>query len=51
MGKTITWEEATASDFKFVDNVDELDYDSPAPIQADDEGRYPAPIPGKWVEI
>lgn len=51
MGKTITWEEATASDFKFVDNVDELDYDSPAPVQADDEGRYPAPIPGKWVEI
>ena len=50
-GKTITWEEATASEFKFVANVDELDYDSPAPVKADENGCYPAPIPGQWKEI
>ena len=32
-------------------NVDDLDYDSPAPVQADEEGRYPAPIPGAWEEV
>jgi len=51
MGKIITWEEALASDFEFVKNIDDLDYDSPAPVQADEEGRYPAPVPGLWVEI
>jgi hypothetical protein len=24
---------------------------SPAPVRADAQGRYPAPIPGKTVEI
>lgn len=51
MGKVITWEEALASDFQFVEGVDTLDYDSPAPVQSDEEGRYPAPMPGEWVEI
>ena len=37
--------EALDSDFEFVSNVDDLDYDSPAPVQADEEGRYPAPSP------
>jgi predicted dehydrogenase len=50
-GQVITWEQALASDFEFVANVDDLDYDSPAPVSADDEGRYPAPIPGQWTEI
>ena len=50
-GKMITWDEALASDFEFVANVDDLDYDSPAPVKADDQGRYPAPIPGQWTEI
>ncbi len=50
-GKIITWEEALASEFKFCPNVDQLTRQSPAPIQADAQGRYPAPIPGKWTEI
>jgi predicted dehydrogenase len=50
-GQIITWEQALASDFQFVANVDELDYDSPAPVQADEQGRYPVPIPGEWTEI
>jgi predicted dehydrogenase len=50
-GKLITWDEAMASDFQFYSNVDQLTADSPAPVQADAEGRYPAPVPGKTVEI
>lgn len=50
-GKTITWEEAMASNFRFCPNVDELTVDSPAPVQADAQGRYPAPVPGRTVEI
>ena len=50
-GQIITWEQAMASDFEFVSNVDDLDYDSPAPVQADENGCYPAPVPGQWVEI
>ena len=50
-GKIITWEEAMASNFQFCPNVDELTEKSPAPVQADAQGRYPAPIPGKTVEI
>ena len=51
MGREITWEEVMASDFRFFADVDKLTADSPAPVQADAEGRYPAPVPGKWVEV
>ncbi|MHC4510318.1 MAG: Gfo/Idh/MocA family protein [Planctomycetota bacterium] len=50
-GKVITWDEMMASDFKFCSNAADLTYDSPAPVQADAEGRYPVPNPGKWSEI
>jgi predicted dehydrogenase len=50
-GKTITWEEIMASDFQFCANVDELSDKSPAPVRADAQGRYPAPIPGKTREV
>lgn len=50
-GKIVTWEEAMASNFQFCSNVGELTEKSPAPVQADAQGRYPAPIPGKTVEI
>ena len=50
-GKLITWEEAMASNFQFCPNVDELTEKSSAPVQADSQGRYPAPIPGKTVEV
>ena len=51
MGRVITWDEAMASDFQFCPDVDKLTVNSPAPVQADANGRYPAPVPGKWVEI
>ena len=50
-GKIITCDEAMASNFQFCANVDSLTASSPAPVQADAAGRYPAPIPGKTVEI
>ena len=51
MGRVVTWEEVMASEFRFCAEVDKLSDDSPAPVQADAQGRYPAPVPGKWVEV
>ena len=45
-GKIVTWDEMMASKFQFCPNVDGLTTDSPAPVQADAQGRYPAPVPG-----
>jgi hypothetical protein len=50
MGRIITWDEMLASNFKFCENVD-FTMDSPSPLQANAEGRYPIPVPGKWTEI
>jgi predicted dehydrogenase len=50
MGRVITWEEMLASNFKFCESVN-FTMDSPSPLQADAQGRYPVPIPGKWTEI
>ncbi len=50
-GQVVTWEQAMASNFQFCSNVAELTADSPAPVQADQNGRYPAPVPGIWQEI
>lgn len=50
-GKVATWDEMMASNFQFCPNIDQLAADSPPPVQADQQGRYPAPVPGKWGEI
>ncbi len=49
--KIVTWEEIMASDFTFCSDVGGLTKDSPAPVQADEKGCYPVPVPGKWKEI
>ncbi len=51
MGREITWEEISNSPFRFFPGSDGLTESSPAPVQADAQGRYPAPVPGKWVEV
>ena len=50
-GKIITWDEAMASNFQWCPNIDSLNENSPPPIQADAQGRYPVPVPGAWTEI
>jgi predicted dehydrogenase len=50
-GKVVTWEEALASNFQFCSNTDQLTDDSPPPVRADEQGRYPVPVPGQWVEL
>ena len=51
MGRVITWEEAMTSNFQFCPYIDQLTDDSPPPVRADAQGRYPVPVPGEWVEI
>ncbi len=51
MGRVVTWEEMLASQFQFYPDIDSLNESSPAPVQAGPDGRYPAPIPGKAVEV
>jgi len=50
-GQIVTWEDALASDYRFCPDVDSLTASSPAPVKADAQGRYPAPVPGAWTEI
>lgn len=51
MGRVVTWDEMLKSNFRFGPDTDTLTENSPAPVQADANGRYPAPVPGKWVEV
>jgi hypothetical protein len=46
-GQTITREQMLNSDHEFAPGVDKLTLDSPAPVHADENGRYPVPEPGK----
>ena len=51
MGRIITWDEMIKSQFRFAPDTDQLTGASRAPVQADEQGRYPTPVPGKWVEV
>ena len=50
-GKLITWDEMVNSNFQFVENIDDMDYDTPPPVLPDADGRYPVPVPGVWSEV
>ncbi|MCR4410837.1 MAG: Gfo/Idh/MocA family oxidoreductase [Thermoguttaceae bacterium] len=51
MGRIITWDEAMKSNFQWCPNLDTMDENTPPPVQANAQGRYPVPVPGQWVEI
>jgi predicted dehydrogenase len=50
-GRVITWDEMMTSNFQFCPNIDQLTAESAPPIQADGQGRYPVPVPGRWSEV
>jgi len=45
-GKEITWEQAMASNLELAPGLDDMTLDSPAPVQADEQGAYPVALPG-----
>jgi predicted dehydrogenase len=50
-GKMVTWDEVVNSDFQFVDDIDNLTFESEAPVHEGPDGIYPAPKPGLTEEI
>jgi predicted dehydrogenase len=50
-GQYITWDQVLKSDFKFVKDIDNMTFDTPAPIKAGPNGIYAAPQPGITKEI
>ena len=50
-GKEVTWDQVMKSDFQFLEDIDHLSFDTPAPIHEGPDGVYPAPQPGITVEI
>ncbi len=50
-GQYITWDQVLNSNFKFVKDIDNMTFDTPAPIKAGPDGIYAAPQPGITKEI
>jgi len=47
----VTWDQMMASKFQFCNYLDDLRYDSPAPVKADRDGWFPVPMTEQWKEI
>ncbi len=45
-GQIVTYDQMLNCDHEFAPNVDKLTKDSPAPVVADTNGKYPVPQPG-----
>jgi predicted dehydrogenase len=45
-GQVVTWDDILNCEHEFAPYVDQLTLDGPAPIQADENGKYPFPQPG-----
>ncbi len=50
-GQYVTWEQALNSEFQFVKDIDNMTFESPAPIHPGPDGIYPAPQPGISREL
>ncbi|MFO0928055.1 MAG: Gfo/Idh/MocA family oxidoreductase [Gemmataceae bacterium] len=49
-GKVITYDQMLNCEHEFAPDVDKLTKDSPAPVQADKNGKYPIPQPGIKID-
>jgi predicted dehydrogenase len=47
MGRVVTWDEALNDKNEFAPDLEKLTMDSPAPLPADANGKYPLPEPGR----
>lgn len=45
-GQIVTFDDMLHHDHEFAPDVDKLSYESPAPLQLQDNGKYPVPMPG-----
>lgn len=45
-GQIITYDDMLNSDHVFAPGIEDLTLDGPSPLQADDDGMYPIPMPG-----
>lgn len=45
-GKLVTWDEIMKCNFQFVEDIDNMTFDTPAPIHDGQDGIYAAPQPG-----
>ena len=45
-GQLITWDQVMNSDFQFVEDIDNMSFDTPAPMHTAPDTFYPAPQPG-----
>lgn len=50
-GQFITLDQVMASNFEFINDIDHMTFETPAPIHDDASGLYPAPQPGITQEI
>ncbi|MBW3600731.1 MAG: Gfo/Idh/MocA family oxidoreductase [Planctomycetes bacterium] len=48
-GQIITYDDMLNCEHEFAPGIDKLTMDSPAPLLADNNGRYPVPLPGLTV--
>jgi predicted dehydrogenase len=50
-GQYITWDQTLNSDFQFVEDIDGMNFETPAPVHAGPDGIYNPPQPGITKEI
>jgi predicted dehydrogenase len=50
-GQVVTWDDMLDSRFQFCENVDQLGFDSAVPVEPDEAGQFPVPVPGQWTEV
>jgi predicted dehydrogenase len=50
-GQYVTWDQALESNFQFVEDIDNMTFDTAAPIHEVPDGIYPAPQPGLSKEL